>query len=128
MFEVNRLFLLQKPLQTHALELVLSYYVYLYLRLRITVFESISNKVKCVELNNNFDVIFVMHLFIMSNVLNNHENIEKDAILLFEVGQALIQTFNRRNPLFEIVNPKIILIQSINMNEILIQSFFNNLN
>ena len=102
MFEVNRLFLLQKPLQTHVLELVLSYYVYLYLWLRITVFESISNKVECVEHNNNnFDVIFVMHLFIMSNVSNNHENIQKDAILLFEVGQALIQTFNRRKPLFE---------------------------
>ena len=84
------------------LELVLSYYVYLYLWLRITVFESISNKVECVERNNNnFDVIFVMHLFIMSNVSNNHENIQKDAILIFKVGQALIQTFIRRKPLFE---------------------------
>ena len=80
----------------------MSYYVYLYLWLYITVFESISNKVEHVEYNNNnFDVIFVMHLFIMSNVLNNHENIQKDAILLFEVGQALIQTFNQRNLLFE---------------------------
>ena len=84
------------------LELVLSYYVYLYLWLRITVFGPISNKVKCVECNNsNFDVIFVMHLFIMSNVSNNHENIQKDTILLFEVGQALIQTINLRKPLFE---------------------------
>ena len=84
------------------LELVLSYYVYLYLWLRITVFESISNKVERVERNNNnFDVIFVMHLFIMSNVLNNHKNIQKDAILLFEVGHSLIQTFNRRKSLFE---------------------------
>ena len=84
------------------LELVLSYYVYLYLWLCITVFESISNKVEHVEHNNNnFDVIFVMHLFIMSNMLNNHENIQKGAILLFKVGQALIQTFNQRNPLFE---------------------------
>ena len=93
---------MQKPLQTHVLELVLSYYVYLYLWLRITVFESISNKVKHVERNNNnFDVIFVMHLFIMLNMSNNHENIQKDAILLFEVGQALIQTFNQRKPLFK---------------------------
>ena len=69
--------------------------MYLYLWLCITVFESISNKVECVKHNNNnFDVIFVMHLFIMSNVSNNQENIQKDAILLFEVGQALIQTFN----------------------------------
>ena len=84
------------------LELVLSYYVYLYLWLHITVFESISNKVEHVKCNNNnFDVIFVMHLFIMSNVLNNLKNIQKDAILLFEVGQALIQTINRRKPLFE---------------------------
>ena len=76
--------------------------MYLYLWLRITVFEPISNKVKRVERNNNnFDVIFVMHLFIMSNVLNNRENIQKDAILLFELGQALIQTSNRRKPLFE---------------------------
>ena len=102
MFEVNRLFLLQKPLQTHTLELVLSYYVYLYLWLRITVFESISNKVECVECNNkNFDFISVMHLFIISNMSNDHENIQKEAILLFEVGQALIQTFNLRKPLFE---------------------------
>ena len=102
MFEVNRLFLLQKPLQIHALELVLSYYVYLYLWFHITVFESISNKVEHVKCkNNNFDVIFVMHLFIMSNVSNNHENIQKDAILLFEGGQVLIQKFNRRKPLFE---------------------------
>ena len=42
-----------------------------------------------------------MHLFMMLNVSNNHENIQKDTILLFEVGQALIQTFNRRNLLFE---------------------------
>ena len=34
-------------------------------------------------------------------MLNKHENIPKDAILLFKVGQALIQTFNRRNLLFE---------------------------
>ena len=69
--------------------------MYLYLWLRITVFEPISNKVERVERNNNnFDVIFVMHLFIMSNVSNNHKNIQKDTILLFEVGQALIQTFN----------------------------------
>ena len=67
----------------------------------ITVFESISNKVERVKRNNNFDVIFVMHLFIMLNVSNNHENTQKDAILLFEVGQALIQTFNQRKPLFE---------------------------
>ena len=66
------------------------------------VFESISNKVKRVECNNNnFDVILVMHLFIMSNMSNNHENIQKNAIFLFKVGQALIQTFNRRNPLFK---------------------------
>ena len=32
---------------------------------------------------------------------NNHKNIQKDAILLFEVGQAVIQTFNQRKPLFE---------------------------
>ena len=32
---------------------------------------------------------------------NNHENIQKDAILLFKVGQALIQTFNQRKPLFK---------------------------
>ena len=76
--------------------------MYLYLWLRITVFEPISNKVECVKCNNNnFDVIFVMHLFITLNMSNNHENIQKDTILLFEVGQALIQTFNRRNPLFE---------------------------
>ena len=76
--------------------------MYLYLWLHITVFEPISNKVKCVEHNNNnFDVIFVMHLFIMSNMSNNHENIQKDAILLFEMGQALIQTINQRKPLFE---------------------------
>ena len=76
--------------------------MYLHLWLRITVFEPISNKVECVECNNyNFDVIFVMHLFIMSNVSNNHENIQKDAILLFEVGQALIQTINRTKPLFK---------------------------
>ena len=37
----------------------------------------------------------------MSNVSNNPENIQKDTILLFEVGQALIQTFNWRKPLFE---------------------------
>ena len=37
----------------------------------------------------------------MSNVSNNHENIQNDAILLFEVGQSLIQTFNQRKPLFE---------------------------
>ena len=76
--------------------------MYLYLWLRITVFKSISNKVERVKCNNNnFDVIFVMHLFIMLNVSNNHENIQKDAILLFEVGQALIQTINRRKRLFE---------------------------
>ena len=76
--------------------------MYLYLWLCITVFEPISNKVERVECNNNnFDVIFVMHLFIMSNVSNNHENIQKDAILLFKVGQALIQTINQRKPLFE---------------------------
>ena len=82
------------------LELVLSYYVYLYLWLCITVFESISNKVDHIKRNNNnnFDVIFVMHLFIVSN---NHENIQKDTILLFKVGQALIQTFNQTKPLFE---------------------------
>ena len=52
--------------------------MYLYLWLRITVFESISNKVEHVKRNNNnFDVIFVMHLFIMSNVSNNHENIQR---------------------------------------------------
>ena len=69
--------------------------MYLYLWLCITVSESISNKVKRVKHNkNNFDVILVMHLFIMSNVSDNHKNIQKDAILLFEVGQALIQTFN----------------------------------
>ena len=62
----------------------------LFLSRHITVFEPISNKVECVKRNNNnFDVIFVMHLFIMSNMSNNHENIQKDAILLFEVGQAL---------------------------------------
>ena len=33
-----------------------------------------------------------MHLFIMLNVLKNHQNIQKDAILLFEVGQALISS------------------------------------
>ena len=76
--------------------------MYLYLWLRITVFEPISNKVEHVKCNNNnFDIIFIMHLFIMLNVSNNHENIQKDAILLFKVGQALIQTFNRRKPLFE---------------------------
>ena len=76
--------------------------MYLYLWLCITVFESISNKVERVKHNNNnFDVIFVMHLFIMLNVLNNHENIQKDAILLFKVGQALIQTFIQRKSLFE---------------------------
>ena len=58
-------------------------------------------KVERVEYNNNFDVILVMHLFIMLDVSNNHENIQKDAILLFEVGQALIQTFHRRKLLFE---------------------------
>ena len=67
--------------------------MYLYLWLCITVSESISNKVKHVKHNNNnFDVILVMHLFIMSNVLDNHKNIQKDVILLFKVGQALIQT------------------------------------
>ena len=40
-----------------------------------------------------------MHLFIMLNMSNNHENIQKDAILLFEMGQALIQTFNQRKNL-----------------------------
>ena len=76
--------------------------MYLYLWLHITVFEPISNKVEHVERNkNNFDVIFVMHLFIMLNVSNNHENIQKDAVLLFEMGQALIQTINLRKPLFE---------------------------
>ena len=75
--------------------------MYLYLWLCITVSESISNKVKRVEHNNNFDVILVMHLLIMLNMLDNHENIQKDTILLFEVGQALIQTFNQRKPLFE---------------------------
>ena len=76
--------------------------MYLYLWLHITVFESISNKVECVKCNNNnFDVIFVMHLFIMLNVSNNHKNIQKDAVLLFEVGQALIQTINQRKQLFE---------------------------
>ena len=69
--------------------------MHLYLWLCITVSESISNKVKGVEHNNNnFDVILVMHLFIMSNVSDNHENIQKDTILLFEVGQALIQIIN----------------------------------
>ena len=70
--------------------------------LRITVSESVSNKVECVEHNNNnFDIILVMHLFIMLNVLGHHENIQKDAIFLFEVGQALIQTFNQRKSLFK---------------------------
>ena len=42
------------------------------------------------------------------NVLNttttttdNHGNIQKDTILLFEVGQAVIQTINQRKPLFK---------------------------
>ena len=76
--------------------------MYLYLWLHITVSQSISNKVKCVKHNNNnFDLILVMHLFIMSNVSDNHRNIQRDTILLFKVGQTLIQTFNQRKPLFE---------------------------
>ena len=76
--------------------------MYLYLWLCIIVSESISNKVECVEHNNNnFNVILVMHLFIMLNMSDNHSNTQKDAILLFEVGQALIQTINQRKLLFD---------------------------
>ena len=32
---------------------------------------------------------------------DNHENIQKDAVLLFKMGQVLIQTFNQRKLLFE---------------------------
>ena len=69
----------------------------------ITVFESISNKVEHVEHNNNnnFDVILVMHLFIMSNMSDNHENTQKDAILLFELGETPIQKIDQRRLLFE---------------------------
>ena len=98
MFEVNRLFLLQKPLQTHAfLTVRVSFEL-----LCITVSESISNKVECVEHNkNNFNVFLVMHLFIMLKLLKNHENTQNDAILLFKLGQTLIQTINRRRLLFK---------------------------
>ena len=53
-----------------------------------------QTQVECVEHNNNFYVILVMHLFMMSNISDNHENTQKDTILLFEVGQTLIQTIN----------------------------------
>ena len=55
----------------------------------VKTMSNMSNK------SNYFDVILAMHLFIRSNMLDNHENKQKDAILLFEVGHTLIQTINR---------------------------------
>ena len=45
--------------------------------------------------------LLAMHLFIMSNMSDNHENKQNDAILLFEVGHMLIQIINRSILLFK---------------------------
>ena len=45
--------------------------------------------------NNNFDVILVMRLFISRNGRKPRNIHKKDAILLFELGQNLIQTINQ---------------------------------
>ena len=42
-----------------------------------------------------------MHLLLMLKLLKNHKNTQNDAILLFELGQTLIQTINWRRLLFE---------------------------
>ena len=51
--------------------------------------------------NNNFHVILVMHLFTCRNGQKTTKTIQTDALLLFEVGQILIQTINQRKPLFK---------------------------
>ena len=42
-----------------------------------------------------------MHLFIMLNMSDNHENKQNDAILLFEVGHMLTQIINQSIVLFK---------------------------
>ena len=53
------------------------------------VFEYFKQCQTCRTQSNYFDVILAMHLFIRSNMWDNHENKQKDAILLFEVGHTL---------------------------------------
>ena len=55
-------------------------------RIKINTYESVEQN------NSNFDVILVMCLFTMLNMLKTHKNTQKDAILLFKVGQILVQT------------------------------------
>ena len=48
-----------------------------------------------------FDVILVMYLFTCQNGQKTIKIIQKDAMLLFEVSQILIQTINQRKLLFK---------------------------
>ena len=70
--------------------------------LPITIFKYFSNSVECVKhKSNNFDVFLALHLFIMSNMSDNYQNKQNDAILLFKVGHMLIQIINQSILLFK---------------------------